>query len=217
MKLVLEKLAGVLARLSKYLAVYGTLGLFTIALLDSMLVPLPGGADAAMLLLSAARPSWLFLYAASATAGSVCGCLALYYISQHGGRRALARFSPEKRARVKELIDRYDVLAVLVASLLPPPFPFKMFVISAGVFRFGAARFTFAIATGRLFRFLLEGYLAAHYGEQAKDLLARYYPAVGIGLAVLIVFIFVGRNRLRRRRAEAKRSLAEARNSITDI
>jgi uncharacterized membrane protein YdjX (TVP38/TMEM64 family) len=118
----------------------------------------------------------------------------LYYISRRAGRRALARFSERKQRRVKELIDRYDVLAVLVASLLPPPFPFKLFVITTGVFRLNVWRFAAAIALGRAFRFLLEGYLAAHYGEHAKDLLARYYPAIGIGLAVLIALVFLARN-----------------------
>ena len=87
---------------------------------------------------------------------------------------------------------------MLVASLLPPPFPFKLFVVSAGVFRLNLLRFTLAIVAGRTFRYLLEGYLAARYGENAKELLARYYPGIGIGLALLIIVMFVGKNLLRR-------------------
>src|SRR5258706_11545032 len=100
--------------------------------------------------------------------------------------------------REKILNDRYDVLSVLVASLLPTPFPFKLFVVSAGVFRLSLVRFTIAIAAGRTFRYLLEGYLAARYGEHAKEILGRYYPAIGLGLAILIVVIFVGKNLLKR-------------------
>src|SRR6266851_1368675 len=110
-----------------------------------------------MLLLSTTHPRWMLLYAFMATAGSAIGCWILYYISRRAGARALAKFSPAKQKRVKDLIDRYDVLSVLVASLMPPPFPFKVFVISAGVFRFNLIRFTIAIFAGRLFRFLLEG------------------------------------------------------------
>jgi hypothetical protein len=55
-----------------------------------------------------------------------------------------------------------------------------------------------AIAAGRTFRYLLEGYLAARYGEHAKELLGRYYPAIGIGLALLIIIVFVGKNLLKR-------------------
>ena len=85
---------------------------------------------------------------------------------------------------------------------MPPPFPFKLFVVSAGVFRLNLLRFTIAIAAGRTFRYLLEGYLAARYGEHAREILAHYYPAIGIGLAVLLIAIFVGKNLMRRGRVE---------------
>lgn len=203
MKHLLDEITDGLAGIKEYLIAYGAFGVFTIALLDSALVPLPGGPDAVMLLLASAHPSWMPVYAAAATLGSVAGCLILYRISGRAGSRALARFSPAKQTRVKELIDRYDVLSVLVVSVLPPPFPFKLFVITSGVFRLNIIRFTIAIAAGRAFRFLFEGYLAAHYGGRAKDLLAHYYPAVGIGLALLIVAVFVGRGWWRRK-ADAK-------------
>ena len=58
-----------------------------------------------------------------------------------GWPRALSKFSEAKQKRVKDLIERYDMLSVLVATLLPPPFPFKLFVITAGVFRFSLLRF----------------------------------------------------------------------------
>ena len=118
------------------------------------------------------------------------------------GHRALDRFSESKQKRVKDLLDRYEVLSVLVASVLPPPFPFKLFVVSAGVFRLNILRFTIAIAAGRTFRYLLEGYLAARYGEHAREILGHYYPAIGISLAVLLIVFFVGKNLMRRGRVE---------------
>ena len=86
------------------------------------MVPMPGGVDAVLLLLAAARPSWLLIYVAAATIGSTIGCVALYGLSQRAGKKALSRFSESKQKRVKDLLDRYDVMSVLVASLLPPPF-----------------------------------------------------------------------------------------------
>jgi membrane protein YqaA with SNARE-associated domain len=198
LKLLFEKVTGVLGSFTRYLITFGAAGLFAIAFLDSVMVPLPGGVDAVLLLLSASKPAWMPIYAAAATIGSTLGCIVLYRISRRAGHRALSRFSEAKQQRVKYLIDRYDVLSVMVASLLPPPFPFKLFVVSAGVFRLQIVRFAIAIAVGRAFRFLLEGYLAARYGEHAKELLARYYPAIGIGLAVLIVVTFVVKNVLAR-------------------
>ncbi|MCA1564782.1 MAG: VTT domain-containing protein [Acidobacteria bacterium] len=199
MKWLLRKITNGLTSVSQYLLAYGAFGLFGIALLDSALIPLPGGPDAVLILLSNARPAWVPLYVFAATLGSVIGCLIFYYISRRAGTGALRRFSPGKQARVKELIDRYDVLSVLVASVLPPPFPFKIFIATAGVFRFGVLRFTLAVAAGRGFRYALIGYLAAHYGEHAKELLARYYPYVGLGVAALVVAVFVVRHRLKKR------------------
>jgi membrane protein YqaA with SNARE-associated domain len=202
LKWLAGKITGALGKVSSYLITFGPFGLFAIALLDGAFVPMAGGPDAVLMLLSASRPAWFAIYAAAATIGSTAGCVILYQISQKAGRRALARFSPAKQARVKDLIERYDVLSVLVASLLPPPFPFKLFVVSAGVFRLNVVRLAVAIAVGRAFRYLLEGYLAARYGDHAKEWLAQYYPVIGIGLAVLIVAVFVGRSLLRQRQAE---------------
>ena len=196
-------LLGRLTKVSNYLITFGPFGLFAIALLDGAFVPMAGGPDAVVMLLSASRPGWMVFYAAAASLGSTAGCIILYYISQRAGRRALARFSASKQARVKDLIERYDVLSVLVASLLPPPFPFKLFVVSAGVFRLSVMRFAIAIFAGRAFRYLLEGYLAARYGDHAKEWFAHYYPAIGISLAVLIVLAFIGRSLWRHRQTPA--------------
>lgn len=193
-KWLLRKITNALGEVSKYLVTFGAFGLFAVALLDSSLVPMPGGADAVTILLSNARPSWWPIYAAAATLGSTAGCVILYYISRRAGSRALSRFGERKQAKVKNLIERYDVLSVLVASILPPPFPFKLFVITAGVFRFSVLRFALAIAAGRAFRFGLEAYMAARYGEQAKELFARYYPFAGGALAVAIILFFVLRS-----------------------
>jgi membrane protein YqaA with SNARE-associated domain len=187
-----------LTRLSEYLITFGAFGLIVVALLDSTFVPMPSSVDALMLLLSTTYPSWMLLYAFMATSGSALGCLILYLISRRAGARALNRFSEAKRARVKHWIERYDMFAVLAATLLPPPFPFKLFVVSAGVFRFSLVRFMLAIIVGRGFRFLLEGYFAVRYGAQAKEILGKYYPWIGLGLVVGIVIFVLLRQRLKR-------------------
>jgi len=212
LKLLLDKFIKNLSRLSDYLIAFGPFGLFAVAVLDSSFVPLPSSADALMLLLTAAHPRWMVFYAMVATAGSTLGCWILYSASRRAGRRALARFSESKQKRVKELIDRYDVLSVLVASLLPPPFPFKLFVVTAGVFRFSLTRFVLAIVVGRGFRFLLEGYFAVRYGAQAKVFLAKYYPWIGLGLAVMIIAGFLTRSLWKRRSDSSTEASLEAGN-----
>ena len=194
MKSLLHFFTKWLTRLSEYLITFGAFGLFAVALLDSTFVPLPSSADALMILLSTTYPSWMLLYAFMATAGSAIGCWILYLVSRRAGARALNKFSETKQRRVKNWIERYDAMAVLVATLLPPPFPFKLFVITAGVFRFSLLRFMIAIIAGRAFRFLLEGYFAVRYGAQAKEILAKYYPWIGLALVVAIVlFVLVRR------------------------
>jgi membrane protein YqaA with SNARE-associated domain len=194
-----RKIAGGLAKISTYLGTLGAFGVFAVGFLDATFVPMPGGVDAVTLFLSHQTPSHWAIYAAAATLGSVIGCIVLYYISRRAGRRALSRFSERKQTRVKDLIERYDVLSVLVASVLPPPFPFKLFVVTAGVFRFPLLRFALAIAAGRAFRFALEAYLAARYGDRAKELFAHYYPYVALALAALVVVFFVTKNLLKGR------------------
>ena len=194
MKSFLHPVTKALGRFSEYLITYGAFGLFVVALLDSTFVPLPSSADALMIVLATAHPSWMLLYAFMATAGSALGCWILYLVSRRAGARALNRFSERRQHRVKSLIEKYDMIAVLVATLLPPPFPFKLFVVTAGVFRFSLLRFMLAIVAGRAFRFLLEGYLAVRYGAQAKEIVARYYPWIGLGLvAAILVFVLVKR------------------------
>src|SRR5829696_6652654 len=198
LKSLLHPVTKSLTRLSEYLITFGAFGLFVVALLDSTFVPLPSSADALMIVLSTAHPSWMLLYAFMATAGSALGCWILYLISRRAGSRALKRFSEKKQARVKHLIERYDIIAVLVATLLPPPFPFKLFVVTAGVFRFSLLRFMIAIVAGRAFRFLLEGYFAVRYGAQAKEILAKYYPWIGLGLVAVIVGVVLLRQKLKK-------------------
>jgi membrane protein YqaA with SNARE-associated domain len=203
----LAKVTRHLDKFGNYFMAFGAPGLFVLCLLDSTFVPLPSFADLLLIGLSMKNPHWMPVYVFLAVLGSTIGCVILYYISLRAGSRALRKFSPAKQKRVKDLIDRYDVLSVLVASLMPPPFPFKVFVISAGVFRFNLIRFTIAIFAGRLFRFLLEGYLAVRYGEQAKEVLAREYPWIALGLVIVIVGFVLTRNLLKRRAGPGEEGL----------
>jgi len=194
LKFLLTTLSDFLNSAFNFLVTAGPFGLFAIALLDSALVPLPAGPDAVMMGLSALNPEWMPVYAVSATVGSVIGCIFLYQLSAKTGNKALSKIAPDKQNQIKSWIERYDMLSILVASVLPPPFPFKAFVITAGVFRFSLWRVVIAITIGRAFRFFLEGYLAIRYGQQAKEILEQNYPTIGITLAVLIILIFIGRS-----------------------
>jgi membrane protein YqaA with SNARE-associated domain len=208
MTLFLFSLGSFLAKVSRnldkfghYIMAFGGPGLFILCLLDSTFVPLPSFADLLLIGLSMSNPRWMPVYVFLAVLGSTIGCVILYYISRRAGSRALAKFSPAKQQRVKDWIDKYDVLSVLVACLLPPPFPLKLFVVTTGVLKLNVVRFALAIAAGRTFRYLLLGYLAVRYGDHAKEMLSRYYPWIGLGLTILIVIFFITRSFLKRRPA----------------
>jgi len=199
MKIPLLGIGGVMKSLQAALIGMGSLGVFAIALLDAALIPLPGGPDVVVMTLAHHNHAMTPVYVIAAIAGSTIGSLFLYFIARKGGQAALKKFSPQKRARVEDLINRYDVWALLLAAVLPPPFPFKIFVLSAGAFRMQLWRFITAMVIGRGVRFILEGWMAVNYGEQATDIFKQHYPKIGLGLAAAVMIIFLFNSLLKRR------------------
>ena len=192
-------IGGRLAEFGAWLMAFGGWGLFAISLLDSAFIPLPSGPDLVMITLSAKNPAGMPLYALAATAGSTVGCTILYLIARRAGVVALNRLKPEKRARIENLLGRYDMLAVMVPAVLPPPFPFKPFVLCAGVFKLQRVRFITAIFIGRAARFLIEGWLAIQFGDDAEKLIKRHGWKVLVVLAALLLAFFAIRYFRRRR------------------
>jgi membrane protein YqaA with SNARE-associated domain len=170
---------------------FGALGIFLIALMDAAFIPMPGGPDVVVISLSIAAPALMPLYVFAAMAGSTLGSLILYFVGVKGGEAVLRKFSAEKRNKVQKALDKYDIWAMLVAAVMPPPFPFKIFVLSAGAFKMKLWRFVLAMILGRGFRFILEGYLAVRYGEQATEILKHNGGKIGLGVVALILIIFV--------------------------
>jgi membrane protein YqaA with SNARE-associated domain len=182
----------------------GTLGLFIISLLDSAFVPLPSGPDLIMITLSAANPPGMPLYALAATVGSTIGCTLLYLAARRAGVRALKRVGPERRERIENLLGRYDMLAVMVPAVLPPPFPFKPFVLGAGVFKLKTARFVIAIFIGRAARFLIEGWLAIEFRDEAWPLIKKHgFKVLAFVAAVLVISLAFKFYSIRSRRSAA--------------
>src|SRR3954468_2448812 len=122
-------------------------GLFIIAFLDSSFLSFPEVCDALIVLLSVQHPQRMVFYALVTTAGSVAGCFALYTVGQKGGEAFLRkRFKARHVDRAMALFRRHGMLSILVPSLLPPPMPFKIFVLAAGVS--GMTRVDFLVAAG---------------------------------------------------------------------
>ena len=163
-------------------------GLFIIAFLDSSFLSFPEVCDALIVLLTVQHPERMVFYALVTTAGSVAGCYSLYSVGRKGGEAFLRkRFHERHVDRALAVFRRHGMLSILVPSLLPPPMPFKIFVLAAGVSGMRDRDFLIAAAIGRSIRFFGAGLLALWKGRQALDWLHENAPAVGIVLAVLVV------------------------------
>ena len=110
-----------------------------------------------------------------ATLGSLIGCFVLYAAGRKGGEVFLRRrFKAAHVDRAFALYSRFGMLVVLVPALLPPPAPFKIFVLLSGAAGLSPLAFGLAVAIGRGVRYFAQAWLAATYGDRAGDLLARY-------------------------------------------
>ncbi len=168
----------------------GGSGLFVIALLDSSILSFPQVADALVLVQSARHPRYLLYYAGMATLGSLVGCFGLYAAGRKGGEVFLRRrFKAAHVDRGFELYRRYGMLVVLVPALLPPPAPFKIFVLLSGAAGLSPLAFGLAVAMGRGVRYVGQAWLAATYGDRAGELLTRYG---GETVAVLAAMTLIG-------------------------
>ena len=171
----------------------GAPGLFFIGFLDSSFLSFPEVNDLLLVLMVTEHPSRMALYAGAATLGSLAGCLALYYVGRKGGDAFVRRrFSSGTVDRTLGIIRRNGVLAILIPSLLPPPAPFKIFVLLAGVAGISPARFTSAILLGRGTRYFGEWLLALWYGKQAMVFIEQHGTEVGLAIVGLIAVGVLG-------------------------
>jgi len=179
-------------------------GLFLVAFLDSSFLSLPQINDLLLVWMVTKNPHLMPYYATMAVLGSVTGCVAMYFIGLKGGEPLLRkRFGGPSLERRLSLFQRYGVLAVLVPSLLPPPAPFKIFVLLAGVARIPLLKFCVAIAIGRGIRYFGEGLLAMWYGEQAMAYIDAHGREVSLWLVGVLGLGLVAYLLWRRRGARA--------------
>src|SRR5467141_1379378 len=152
----------------------GGVGLFAVAFLDSSFLTFPVINDLLVIHLSIKNPALMPYYALMSTLGSVSGCLALYYVAKKGEEALFHRHAGAHAPRIRAWIDRNSFLSVLIAALLPPPTPFKFFVLAAGAFEVPVLSFASAIGLARAIRYFGVGYLAVRYGANALPYRAQH-------------------------------------------
>ena len=188
-------MATVLATIQEWASGLGGIGLFIIALLDSSFLSFPQVNDLLIIVLSTRYPDRMLYYAGMTTVGSLIGCFMLYAVARRGGEVFLRkRLKGRYVDRALRLYQKYGLLAVIVPALLPPPVPFKVFVLLAGAAAVSPWRFGAAVLIGRGIRYFGQGYLAVLYGEQAADFMRAYGAEIGIGLAlgaIVIATVFI--------------------------
>ncbi|HSC77168.1 MAG TPA: VTT domain-containing protein, partial [Candidatus Acidoferrales bacterium] len=106
-----------------------------------------------------------------------------------GGEVMLAkRASPQKIERIRAWFDRNEFFAIAVPAVLPPPTPFKLFVMAAGVFQVRFRHFLIALILGRGVRYLFWGFLAVRFGERSITyLLNNYLQVSGVAASLMLL------------------------------
>jgi len=177
-----------LTGLAAFALTIGGPGLLVVAFLDSSFLSLPLINDTLVVTMVLQDPSWMPYYAAMATAGSIVGCYAIYALANRGGEAFLRRrVSAGRVERALDTYRRWGLLALMVPALLPPPAPFKLFVLLAGVAGVRPLTFVGGVAVARGARYAALGALTVAYGDEALNLMRTRGQAVATVTAAVIV------------------------------
>jgi membrane protein YqaA with SNARE-associated domain len=164
----------------------GGVGLVFLGLLDSSFLFVPLGNDLLMVALTAQSHRMLPVYAALATVGSMLGTLLVDRVSRKRGEEGLERMASARRIQyVKKKVKDRAGLALAFAALMPPPFPFTLFLAASSALQYPRKKLLGVIAASRLLRFLIVGSLAIAFGEQ----ILRLAKTQTVQIAVLILVV----------------------------
>ena len=180
-------------------------GLFAVAFLDSSFISLPQINDLLVVLMVTRDKAWMPYYATMATLGSVAGCYVIYLLAEKGGDTFLRkRLKEGHMERALAMYKKHGLLALIVPGLLPPPAPFKLFVLAAGLAGVKPSRFVLGVAVSRGARYFTLGLLSVYYGDAAMELMRTRGRDVALGLVALIVVAGIAFWLIQRRRARPR-------------
>ena len=177
----------------------GALGLFSVAAIDSSVIPLPipGSTDLLLLwLVSHNGDPWLLTL--SAVAGSLLGGYTTWHLGKRSGEAALSRWvSARLRDRIVVWVEHHPVLAVFLPTVLPPPIPLTPFILASGALGVSRRRFLAVYGAARTLRYSLIAWLAVVYGRRvvrmwSKELQKWSAPLLWIFLVLLVAGVCFG-------------------------
>ncbi|NDD62953.1 MAG: hypothetical protein EBZ36_03075 [Acidobacteria bacterium] len=183
-----------------------------IGTLDSSLLSLPEVNDYITVARIASNPSEVYIFPLFPAIGSVIGCLILYHIASRGEQFVARRFHPRHLDRVKGIYRRWGLVALVIPAILPPPMPFKIFVVTAGVLGYPVGRFAVVIMIARTVRYYFWGILAWFFRDEVRrmiDWLGQHVIYILGALLLLFLTVIAGRWLLLRRAEPPPRSFPD--------
>jgi membrane protein YqaA with SNARE-associated domain len=171
------------------LAPLGSWAVFAIAGIDSAFFGIP--LDPVVASYVYRKPPRFLLYVLMAAAGSAVGSILLYIVGYKGGEALLAKRMPKtKFEQIRESFDRHEFWTLMLPSMVPPPFPFKLFALAAAAFEMNFAHFILAIFFGRFVRFLILALLVLKFGPAVVStttvLVHKHALAIWFALAAVL-------------------------------
>lgn len=164
-------------------------GLIVVGLVDNSVIPIPGGMDVFVILLTARNRDLWWYYGLMAVAGAVSGGYVTYRLAKKGGKEGLEKKIGKQRAgKLYKRFEKGGFSSVMIGSIIPPPFPLVPVLMAAGILQYSPRKFLSALAIGRGIRFFAIAYLGRLYGTAILGWLSRYYKPflfTLIGLGVL--------------------------------
>jgi membrane protein YqaA with SNARE-associated domain len=181
--------------LAKIVATMGGGGLFLVTFFDSSVLSFPLVADALVMDVSMRRPARMPYYCAMAALGSLAGCIWLYLLAKKGGEAFFHRHAGKTALHAKRWVQSNAFLSAFLPAVLPPPMPFKPFILAEGVFQVPLKTFVSALLLGRALRYFVEGILAVRYGDAVLVYLTAHKTGFALS-AILVLVILYAASRL---------------------
>ncbi len=161
-----------LSLMPNWLTHLGVLGLFSVAVVDSSVIPLPlPGSTDLLLLWLVAHSGNPWLLGAMAIAGSILGGYTTWHVGRRGGEAALHRYVPARLlGPVVVWVERHRILAVFLPALLPPPIPLLPFALASGALGVSRRRYLLVYGAARTLRYSFIAWLGVAYGRHVIHL-----------------------------------------------
>ena len=183
----------------------GIWGVFVIAFADSALLGMPVDFIVATYVYQDRKR--MLIYLAMASLGSALGSIPLYIIGYLGGEKVLRkRISEERFLKIHRSFEQHEFWALMFPGMLPPPMPFKIFVLGAAVFEMTFRDFLVAIFAGRFVRFLVLSVLVLWFGPEIVGLFGGVFRRHWIWVLTVIAGGLCAWLLLRRRKGESDSS-----------